>query len=615
MKKKLPAFFTAVIMVLTVLMVSCGSTGAETELRYVWPSDYYVPGETIPADLASQDLNYTENPVDIPNPDRGFYRANDGRVVPVTGSEPGINTTVEVGNTPAVIAGGVTAETRVSHMYFDLRRFSGNAFIERPNPRYNDRGDGVGNTMSIEDYIKTVVPGTPRGKNQPLTPAALNYIRNSLQQVRDAKGVALVRFNYDGAGWSWVDFESEISGYVDQSIQDIEPPKETLLGHISQLKSVFYEYEDVIMAVDGGFFGPWGEMHSTTFGTSQEAYAWLLDALLDAIPPSRSIIVHAGAFLSWYNNHYGTSYNFANIDTMPDPLPGAPEARFGFFNDSYAYGEDEDDNYPNDWGSLSEGVDWLETGNGSDDYDRGRVMTWIRKQNNFYGGEAQGDATLWNTYPFVAWEAAYAQTVYLNADYEEDVHARWMDFIYTEAAVTGPMPNSYPEQDKVAIFDPVYQDRNGLEFWRDRLGYRLVLREARASETVAQDGVLWFAGKIQNVGFGNIVNKKNVYVLLKKKDAPTAYIALTNVDARNWRPDLDNRPTNTAAYRDLIFKVKLSAFGKVPAGDYDIYLKIQDPKELSFNKRCIRFANNAQNGVDPWDESLGANLIGSTTVK
>lgn len=34
--------------------------------------------------LAPQNLDYTENPVDIPNPDRGFYRANDGMVVPVT---------------------------------------------------------------------------------------------------------------------------------------------------------------------------------------------------------------------------------------------------------------------------------------------------------------------------------------------------------------------------------------------------------------------------------------------------------------------------------------------------------------------------------------------------
>jgi len=592
--KKLAVFPIALIMVLGGVMFSCETTRG------------MGGGKSGP--LVLQALDYAENPVDIPNPDRGFYRANDGLVVPVTGLEPDINTVIEVGSAPVTIGGGpVSAVTRVSHMYFDFRRFSGNAFIQQHNPRYRDT---YGNTTPFETWLKTVVPNTPKGTTQPLTEPALNYIRGILQQVRDGNGVGLVRFNYDGAGYSWVDFDSAISGYIDECIQDSEPPKEMLLQHISQLKPILHEYEDVIMAVDGGFFGPWGEMHSTTFGTDQEAYAWLLDALLDAVPASRSIIVHAGAFLSWYNNRYETEYSFADIDTMPAPKPGTPEARFGFFNDSYAYGEDEGDNYPNDWGSLSEGAEWLDTGD-EDDYDRGKVMTWIRKQNNFYGGEAQGDATLWNTYPFVAWEASYAQTVYLNADYEEEVHERWKDFSYTEKNVTLPMKNSYPEPNRVAIFDPVYNGRNGLEFWRDRLGYRLVLREANVSEWVKRNGTLNFKGKIQNVGFGNVVNKKNVWVILKPKAGSNTYMALTNLDARDWRPDLDNRPTNMAAYRDLSFSIKMSAFSGVQAGDYDIYLKINDPKERSTNKRCIRFANKG----DVWDANLGANFIGSTTVR
>ena len=40
--------------------------------------------------LQKQNLDYTENPVDIPNPDRGFYRPQS-YVVPVdSGSEPTI---------------------------------------------------------------------------------------------------------------------------------------------------------------------------------------------------------------------------------------------------------------------------------------------------------------------------------------------------------------------------------------------------------------------------------------------------------------------------------------------------------------------------------------------
>lgn len=157
----------------------------------------------------------------------------------------------------------------------------------------------------------------------------------------------------------------------------------------------------------------------------------------------------------------------------------------------------------------------------------------------------------------------------------------------------------------------IYDGRNGLEYWRDRLGYRLVLREAKASKWVTQDSTLTFEGKLQNVGFGNIVNQKNVTVLLVSQADGAVYSVLSDLDARSWKPDLDSRATNTTAYRDLSFSIPVSKFGNdIPEGKYDIYLKINDPKEMSENKRCIRFANNG----DIWNADLGANLIGTTEV-
>lgn len=143
------------------------------------------------------------------------------------------------------------------------------------------------------------------------------------------------------------------------------------------------------------------------------------------------------------------------------------------------------------------------------------------------------------------------------------------------------------------------------------MGYRLVLREANASEWVKQNGTLEFVGKIQNVGFGNVVNRKDVSVVLKPKEGSESYIALTNLDAREWLTDQEGngRPDNTTAWRDLNFSIKMSDFGKVPSGDYDIYLKINDPKETSTNRRCVQFANHTI-----WDAFLGANLIGLTKV-
>ncbi|MEJ2635876.1 MAG: DUF4832 domain-containing protein [Calditrichia bacterium] len=559
-------------------------------------------GDGKEAPLVLQALDYTENPVDIPNPDRGFYRPQE-YVVPVDEGE-----TPSLPDLGAVISGTtVFVNARIIYMSFDLRNFSSNAPLNgMPLGPWSADGDRP------PDY----------GTTQPLTPAALAYIRAALQKVRDSQAVAIVKFSYDGRGFTY----NNRGGY-NKFIHDCEPGapqgrvwyetgvvnKSDLCGipghedqnwvqyHLWQLRDIFTEYEDCIMVVKAGIFGPWGEMHSSSYARTAEGYHWLLKALLGYVPASRSILVHAGGVMAWYNVEYGTHYGFTNL--MPAPARGTPAQRFGMLNDSYsAGGNDYSDN-----GSLSEGFRLI-----GGDYDRNGALTWMRNQNNFYGGESVGpgsDDNIYPRFPNVLYEAAYAQTTHLNTNWNRRTYKLWGDFVYNEKNVTAPFTPPHDGVTRTVIFDPVYNGRNGMEYMRDRLGYRLVLHEARVSKWVKQNGTLKFEGKIQNVGFGYVVNKKNVSVILKAKDGCNAYTLLTKLDARDWRPDMDSRADNTAAWRDLNFSIDMSALGKVPPGDYEIYLKINDPKETSTNRRCIRFANH-----DIWNTSLGANLIGSTTV-
>jgi hypothetical protein len=554
--------------------------------------------------LVLQALDYTENPVDIPNPNRGFYRP-EGYVIPVDSGTPGFP---DLG---AIISGTtVFVNTRIVYMEFDLRNFSSNAPLTgMPIGPWSADGD------LPPDY----------GTTQPLTPAALDYVRAALQRVRESEAVAIVKFNYDGRGFTY----NNRGGY-NQFIHDCEPgapkgrvwyetgvPGESdLCGipghedknwvqyHLWQLGDVFSEFEECIMAVKGGIFGPWGEMHSSSYTRTAEGYHWLLKALLGYVPASRSILVHAGGVMAWHNVEYGTDYSFTNL--MPAPARGTAAQRFGMFNDSYSAGSrgsSYDDN-----GSLSEGYRLI-----GGDFDRNAALIWMRNQNNFYGGESVGpgsDDNIYPRFPNVLYEAAYAQTTHLNTSWNRRTYKLWGDFVYNEENVTAPFTPPHDGVTRTVVFDPVYNGRNGMEYMRDRLGYRLVLREAKVSEWVKQNGTLRFEGKIQNVGFGNVVNKKNVSIILKAKDGFNTYTALTNLDARDWRPDLDSRADNTAAWRDLNFSINMDAFGEVPPGDYDIYLKINDPKEQSANKRCIRFANRGNS----WNADLGANLIGSTKV-
>jgi hypothetical protein len=556
--------------------------------------------------LVLQALDYTENPVDVPNPDRGFYRAAD-LVVPVdkgTPELPDLKTTISGTNVPV--------EARIIYMEFDLKNFSSNAPLN---------GKPIGPWSAPGDHAPAY------GKTQPLTRAALDYVRAALQMIRESDAVAIVKFNYDGRGHTYVDNDK-----FNQLIHDCEPGapkgrewyetgvvnKSDLCGipghedqnwvqyHLWQLREVFGEYEDCIMAVKAGIFGPWGEMHSSSYARTKEGYHWLLKALLNYVPASRSILAHAGGVMAWHNVEYNTNYSFTNL--MPAPKPGTPAQRFGMFNDSYSAGGG--DTY-NDNGSLSEGYALIGTGK-AEDFNRNAALKWIRHQNNFYGGESVGpgsDDNIYPRFPNVPYEAAYAQTTHLNTSWNQRTYKLWGDFIYNKENITAPFTPPHDGVTRTAIFDPLYNGRNGMEYMRDRLGYRLVLREAKASEWVKQDGKLAFEGKIQNVGFGNIVNRKKVSVILKSKDANTTYTAVTNIDARDWRPDLDGRATNKSAWRKLNFAINMREFGNVPAGEYEIFLKINDPKETSSNRRCIQFANH-----NIWNADLGANLVGSTKI-
>jgi len=620
-------------------------------------------GEKDVAPLVLQALDYTENPVDIPNPDRGPYRGRWQNISPKLANEtnspfgitPEVDHRVPVDANSVVYHGrqvppvegddieetqfyngvnqnadpyvggtGVSALPSISFMCFDLCNFSSNAFLSAKDAfayeadgLFTDPGTGV----------------TRTGKTQPLTPYALDYIKGLLRKVRDGNGVAFVKFSYDGNGFNYIEphkyphlnlTEGLIHGPEPSFITENNvsakcnvaghEDKNWIEYHIWQLKPIFHEFEDVIMCVKTGMLGPWGEQHSSPEAQSVDAYKMLLDAYLDAVPSSRALLTHAGGFLAWYNETYGTTYTFSDIDAMPIPPVGSPEGRFGFFNDSYAAGNWTDN------GSLSEGNSMIDSRYGGSTYDRYRTIKWINKQNQIVQGEGGIGNNVFGNMPGAILEAQQLRTAALNMRHGR--YNRWNDFIYNEANVTRPVQlpaneielngTAFSGEIKTAVFDPVYDGRTGLEYMRDRLGYRLILREAKASEWVSQNGTLKFEGKIQNVGFGNVINKKKVSVILKSQDGTRAYITATDLDARDWLND-DNgngRQDNTAAWRDLNFSIKMSAFGDVTSGGYDIYLKINDPKEQSSNRRCIRFANKGNS----WNNDLGANLLGSTKV-
>ncbi|MFC1784690.1 DUF4874 domain-containing protein, partial [Candidatus Neomarinimicrobiota bacterium] len=365
-------------------MVACAGKAPVKDIVFKGASDKEATA------LVLQVLDYTENPVDIPNPDRGFERGNDdaaglGAFIP---NKPGgsnywgymtipasantiLGQTFKMAYemTPPIYFGpegvgpeysNVPVEPRIVQFYLVLNEFSSNAWCDS-------------------------YPGHPAehsrvGVDGPITSYGLDFLRDQLEFIRsNTNSVAHIRVCYDPKGWNhfvWTadnlnyeddgpasaneryyykaDYEKPITN-KNRAAHIAKPGAGTWRGsspifrmctvpgftdvnwvqyHYHQLKPIFQEYSDVIWSFDSGTFGPWGETHSNYEAEVPGYYKIILDALLDAVPDDKPIMTHIGGFLDWYNRTYNTTYDFGTLDNFPTPVRGTPESRFGMFDDS-----------------------------------------------------------------------------------------------------------------------------------------------------------------------------------------------------------------------------------------------------------------------------------------
>lgn len=517
-----------------------------------------VSAYDLPAGMADSGLDYTESLAPVLNPDRGFYKALS-YILPPAGR------TVPSSFSVQSMSGHLAAGHGILHIEFGLESCSSNAY-------YSSGGKYV------------------TGVTRPITEDMLFVIGQILQNVRESGQSAIIRFCYNVKGLS----ESDV-GIGSKIYIDAEPSITQIQAHIQQLAPLFSEYVDVVSAVDAGFLGPWGEMHTTQAATLDNSVT-VVDALLAAVPDSRTVMIrYPGQFAAWYNKHNGTAYT---VDTMKEITvePTSTAARIGMFNDGYL-------GSATDYGTYK-----------SPTKNRANEATWVAQQTQrtFYGGEcitdvAGGGLNDYNKIEFLAWEAPLTHTSHLNIDWNPTVIAAWKNTPYRVA----PLANSYPQSGLSATLDSLYSGASAtaFEFVQNRLGYRLVLRQAAVSTSVGQGGKVSFKGKIENVGFGNIVNEKAVYAVAKDLSSGTVYSRRVDVDVSSWAAG--------GGAVDFSFNFNAEKSGLAyPAGEYALYVKINDaaetPEFADTAFRTIRFANA---GANMWDGDIGANYLGRFEIK
>ena len=382
------------------------------------------------AGLVNQNIDSTDAMETLDNFDRGFY-------------------------TPQVLhlkpSGGKPIEkpyAKLLHLRAEISEFSSHAWLG----------------------IDSASGDTIRGKDQDLTEDALNVLQQTFDNIRKNNGHVIVRICYD----PWYNGRSNVT-----------PDHEWVLKHVKQLAPVLSKNTDVIVALEMGMHGAYGEMHSDT-NITYDRIAEATNLMLRSTPPELKILTRTGnysakvlGFDDWGVDFHIDGEKFAEIAKAK----GDTMYRVGMFNDGYLgtqydYGT---------WGAdcatsicREEGVAWLEK----------------YSINTPYGGEALTTAENYqviNTPEFLAYEGFRTHTSYLNIQWNNNLIESWKKTPFTQ---------------KDFDYDPARVDSlSGFKYINDHLGYRFVLRESWLSDTVGDDGILRAKLRIQNVGFGNLTRK------------------------------------------------------------------------------------------------------------
>ncbi|PSB04735.1 DUF4832 domain-containing protein [Merismopedia glauca] len=373
-------------------------------------------------------------------------------------------------------------------------------------------------------------------RQSPLSADFLEKLRQGFQRARAAGIKLIVRFSYNTPD------SIPPEGVPDASINQV-------LQHIEQLKPVFVENSDVILVLQGGFIGAWGEWHGSANGLdSLENRSRIAKALLAALPSNRSLQIRYPEYIR---------------DIFPQPLieaaafRGSNQARTGHHNDCFLAN-------PTDGGTYYPTIALFRS-------YVANISPWVP----IGGDTCQVTPTQQRTDCVTTQnELALFHWSYLSATWYKPNVDRWK---------------------REGCYNNIYQ----------KLGYRLQLISSSLPSGVRPGSVFSGSLKIKNVGYASPFNRRNLQVVLRHQQTGRLYRlsilklhSKTN-DPRFWLPEAG--------------EVDVKVEGGIPAnavpGNYQVLVNLPDPMPNLRNNPLysIRLANN-----NTWEAQTGFNSLQRT---
>ena len=273
------------------------------------------------------------------------------------------------------------------------------------------------------------------GKDIPLDETFFKSWEQTFDNCRQNGCTVAVRFRYDANG-----------------SDNPEPASfDALLSHIDQLAEhdFFGKAGDMLVYVESGFVGKWGEQHGGKY-TSLEYKARLLQKLLEAVPEPVPVTVRTpNIFAEWAGIKQSEISDSELVDSLTSskycPDIQRYRSRIGLYDDGYM-GSDSD------LGTYA---------------DRVSDTEWLGRQTltSYFGGEFSGDLEFARMYDTYLPENAIPEMYKTHLSYiNSNIFQLYKDYTFGADCDVEGADNS------------AYYGRSAFDFIRDHLGYRLVLR-------------------------------------------------------------------------------------------------------------------------------------------
>ncbi len=256
-----------------------------------------------------------------------------------------------------------------------------------------------------------------------------------------------------------------------------DAPLDIVQAHIDQLAPVFESNRDVIVFIQAGFIGSWGEWHSSTNDlTSPGNRSAVINTMLEKFPE--------GLFIQLRQPIFKWDWAQGRQILPEEAFTGTGIARLGHHNDCFLASETDFGTYPSDNIEL-----W-----------KSRVA-WDT-QFTPMGGETCSVSDFSNC-GFAIPEMERLHWSYLNKDYNGQV---------------------------ISELGPCWEEI------RRRLGYRFELTEASLPDSISPGSTFDLTVRIRNSGFAPVYNERPVYLRLLSDDFVLSEERIATADPRRWLP-------------------------------------------------------------------------------